>query len=103
MAVPDICLHRKYNDIANWNWTALLSVFQGNPNQTGKSYTVNTKEELSVLLENPGFASAQQIQLVEVMMDRFDAPRALRRQAELSGKTNSYVPGTATGLVAKTN
>ncbi|EJC98857.1 pyruvate decarboxylase [Fomitiporia mediterranea MF3/22] len=84
---------RKYNDIANWKWTELLSVFQGSTSSpTGKSYTVNTKEELSALLDNQDFASAKEIQLVEIMMDKFDAPRALRKQAELSGKTNSYVP-----------
>lgn len=33
---------------------------------------------------------ADKAQLVEVMMDQFDAPRALRVQAELSGKTNKY-------------
>jgi pyruvate decarboxylase len=30
------------------------------------------------------------MQLVEVMMDQFDAPRALKAQAELSGKANKY-------------
>ncbi|KAH8108688.1 pyruvate decarboxylase [Phellopilus nigrolimitatus] len=83
---------RKYNDIANWKWTELLSVFQGHANPTGKSYTVHTKSELSALLDDSAFASASEIQLVEIMMDKFDAPRALRRQAELSGKSNAYVP-----------
>ncbi|KAI5123447.1 hypothetical protein M0805_008819 [Coniferiporia weirii] len=83
---------RKYNDIANWKWTELLSVFQGHAGPVGKSYTTHTKEELSALLDNGAFAAAGEIQLVEVMMDKFDAPPALRRQAELSGKTNAYVP-----------
>ena len=73
-------------------WTTLLSVFQGTQTETGKSYTVKTKEELSKLLDDPSFASATEIQLVEVVMDKYDAPRSLRRQAELSGKTNKYVP-----------
>ena len=58
----------------------------------GKSYTVSTKTEFDALISDVDFAAAREIQLVEVMMDKFDAPRALRRQAELSGKTNSYVP-----------
>jgi len=56
-----------------------------------KSYTVRTKRELDALLEDASFASAACIQLVEVMMDKFDAPEPLLRQAELSGKTNHYV------------
>lgn len=83
---------RKYNDVANWNYTSLLSTFQGKPagEQVGKSYTVHTKEEMSALLDDPAFAAAKEIQLVEIMMDKYDAPRALRKQAELSGKTNKY-------------
>lgn len=53
---------------------------------------MRTKTDLDELLSNEEFASAKEIQLVEVIMDKFDAPRALRRQAELSGKTNKYVP-----------
>ncbi|KLO14832.1 pyruvate decarboxylase [Schizopora paradoxa] len=83
---------RKYNDIANWDYTALLSVFQGKPasERTGKTYTVSTRDELSALIDKPEFAAANEIQLVEVMMDKYDAPLALRKQAELSGKTNKY-------------
>ncbi|KAL5524687.1 hypothetical protein ACEPAF_9832 [Sanghuangporus sanghuang] len=84
---------RKYNDITNWKWTELFSLFQGSTSKPkGKSYTVYTKTDLDELLSNEEFASAKEIQLVEVIMDKFDAPRALRRQAELSGKMNRYVP-----------
>jgi pyruvate decarboxylase len=55
-----------------------------------KSYTVRTKSELDALLNDESFASAAGIQLVEVMMDKYDAPLPLVRQAELSGKTNHY-------------
>lgn len=51
---------------------------------------MHTKAELSKLLADKDFAAAREIQLVEVMMDKFDAPRALRKQAELSGKANAY-------------
>lgn len=68
-------------------------MFQGHDAPIGKSYTVRSKEELSALLDNGEFAAASQIQLVEMIMpDKMDAPRALRVQAELSGKTNSYAP-----------
>ena len=52
---------------------------------------MRTKRELDSLLEDASFASAAGIQLVEVAMDKFDAPLPLLRQAELSGKTNHYV------------
>ncbi|KAI0051086.1 hypothetical protein FA95DRAFT_1676207 [Auriscalpium vulgare] len=57
-----------------------------------KSYTVHTKNELDALLKDESFAHAKGIQLVEVMMDKYDAPLALLRQAELSGQTSKYEP-----------
>jgi len=81
---------RKYNDIMNWNWTGLLGVLGDHDGTLSKSYTVNNKYELTELLENEKFASADVLQLVEVMMPKLDAPRALKVQAELSGKTNQY-------------
>lgn len=87
---------RKYNDIVNWKWTSLLTVLGDLDGTKSKSYTVHDKTELSNLLDDASFAKADKIQLVEVMMDKFDAPRALQMQAELSGKTNAY---TAMGLV----
>ncbi|KAJ7254390.1 thiamine diphosphate-binding protein [Mycena haematopus] len=83
--------HRKYNDISNWKWTALLGVLGDEEGTLSQSYTVRNKEELSALLNDASFARADKMQLVEVMMQKHDAPRALVQQAELSGKTNAYV------------
>ena len=82
---------RKYNDITNWKWTTLLTALGGTEGQTCQSYTVNTKTELSNLLDDEAFAKADKIQLVEMIMPMHDAPRALKVQAELSGKTNKYI------------
>ncbi|TFL02421.1 thiamine diphosphate-binding protein [Pterulicium gracile] len=83
--------HRKYNDIANWNWTALLGTLTTSPEVKHKSYTVHTKDELTALLEDSKFAKCEEgMQLVEVMMDQLDAPRALLAQAELSNTSNVY-------------
>jgi pyruvate decarboxylase len=82
---------RKYNDISNWKWTSLLNVLGDTEGTLSKSYTVHNKTELNSLLEDETFASAEKIQLVEVMMEKHDAPRALQVQADLSGKTNAYV------------
>ncbi|OBZ71188.1 Pyruvate decarboxylase [Grifola frondosa] len=80
---------RKYNDITNWKWTQLLDTFSS-VGAKSKSYTVRTKSELSALLDDPEFAKAEHIQLVELIMDKEDAPRALKVQTELSGLTNKY-------------
>jgi TPP-dependent 2-oxoacid decarboxylase len=82
--------YRKYNDISNWNWTGLFSVLGDPEEKLSRVYTVRNKTELSKLLDDVTFASADKIQLVEVMMDKLDAPRALQVQAELSGQTNAY-------------
>ncbi|KAL6302020.1 pyruvate decarboxylase [Sparassis latifolia] len=84
-------MNRKYNDIVNWKWTSLLTVLGGTEGKTCQSYTVRTKKEISALLDDPKFAAADKIQLVEIIMPRLDAPRALKHQAELSGLTNRYV------------
>ncbi|KAJ7700491.1 thiamine diphosphate-binding protein [Mycena rosella] len=87
------CIHgreRKYNDIQNWNWTGLLGVLGDAALEKSRSYTVHTKRELSDLLETKEFAEAGKIQLVEVMMQMHDAPRALAVQVELGAKTNAY-------------
>ncbi|KAG6830708.1 hypothetical protein H0H92_015184 [Tricholoma furcatifolium] len=81
---------RKYNDISDWKWTSLLRVLGDPEEKVSKTYTVSTKNELSELLDNSEFARANKLQLVEVMMDKFDAPQSLRLQAEMSGKANAY-------------
>ena len=65
----------------------------GDPEErVSQTYTVRDKKELSNLLEDEKFVRADRIQLVEVMMDKLDAPRALQAQTELTGKNNSYEP-----------
>jgi len=83
---------RHYNDIVNWKWTQLLDVLAPEDlSPKPRSYTVRTKQELDALLKDESFAKADGIQLVEVMMDKYDAPVPLLRQTELSVKTNHYV------------
>jgi pyruvate decarboxylase len=84
-------IDRKYNDITNWNWTSLFTVLGDAERKKSQTFTVHNKDELSALLDDEHFANPKKIQLVEVIMDKHDAPRALQVQAELSGKTNAYV------------
>lgn len=41
-------------------------------------------------MTDEAFIKADKMQLVEVMMDQFDAPRSLKLTAELSSKVNKY-------------
>lgn len=79
-------LNRKYNDIVDWKWTSLLTTLGDLEGKMSKSYTVRSKSELNKLLDDQEFASAQKIQLVEVIMDKYDTPRALQASADLTAK-----------------
>jgi len=79
-------LHRHYNDVANWNWTALLDTMNDGAKHKTVSYTVRTKGDLENLLVDTAFAKAEYMQLVEVIMGKLDAPRALLGQAKKQSK-----------------
>lgn len=85
-----LILDSKYNDVADWKWSSLLDTLNDGGKVPSESYTVTSKRELNELLDNKEFASAQKIQLVEVMMDPQDAPAALIRQTEMTGQGNAY-------------
>ncbi|KAK4050117.1 hypothetical protein OIV83_003688 [Microbotryomycetes sp. JL201] len=80
---------RVYNDISSWDWQALLDLFNAKHTVTTKSYKAKTRGELETILNDKDFQKADKAQLLEVMMDRLDAPKALQVQAELSAKLNS--------------
>jgi pyruvate decarboxylase len=46
------------------------------------SSTVRTRDQLEDLLVDASFAKAEKMHLVEVIMDKLDAPRALLGQAK---------------------
>ncbi|KAJ6453557.1 pyruvate decarboxylase THI3 [Mycena sanguinolenta] len=84
---------RKYNDVADWDYAGLLRVLGDKMGTLTQSYTVRTKSELSTLLGTPAFAEAGKMQLVEIMMQIHDAPRALKAQAQTGeGKPDMYAP-----------
>lgn len=70
-----------YNDISGWKWQELLSFFNAGEAPI-KSWLANTRGELIDILGNKEFAAADKIQLLEVKMDKMDAPRALIAQAQ---------------------
>lgn len=93
----------RYNDIANWAWTSLLTSLNTNESITTLSYRVSTKEEMMDLLKDEGFNQTKVMQLVEIVMEPLDAPRALEVQAELSGKANVFAPAVIENLGGVSN
>jgi len=71
-----------YNDVPAWEWQLALR-FMGAKEGQYKSYSIETAQQLDDLLADEAFQAAKVVQLVEVHMDRLDAPRALRSQAAL--------------------
>lgn len=78
---------REYNNIKSWNWQKLLDVFDP-PAGSYASYKTTNRQELEDLLADEDFAKADKLQLVECLLGDFDAPRALRAQAEMVTKAN---------------
>lgn len=76
-----------YNDINNWKYKDLVSVFGGE--KTCKTFQIKTKNELNELLTNKEFNAAECLQFVELYMPREDAPRALIMTAEASARNNA--------------
>ncbi|KAG5641436.1 hypothetical protein DXG03_005228 [Asterophora parasitica] len=81
-------LEKKYNDISNWEWTSLFKVLGDPEEKLLQTHTICTKDKLSMLLKKM-FASANKIQLVEVMMDKLDMPGLLKGSMELRGEAGT--------------
>ncbi|KDR71801.1 hypothetical protein GALMADRAFT_74711 [Galerina marginata CBS 339.88] len=68
---------RKYPDIAQWDYSGLLRVLGDLDGTASRSYQARTKKELTELLDDEEFGNTKFIQLVEIFMDKLDAPWAL--------------------------
>ncbi|KAH7927614.1 pyruvate decarboxylase [Leucogyrophana mollusca] len=79
-------MDRKYNDIVNWKWTSLLTTLGDTDGTLSNSYTVRDKAGLDKLLNDAEFAKADKIQLVEVILDKYDTPRGLQVAADIGEK-----------------
>lgn len=78
---------REYNNIKNWNWQKLLEVFDP-PAGSYQSFKTNNRQELEDLLVSPELQDTSKLTLVECILGDFDAPRALRAQADLVAHAN---------------
>lgn len=94
---------RSYNDIAPYDHSLLLDFFgndhfHSNAPSHAKDvkaskkqyYRVETKQDLDQLLQEEEFNKPDRIRLIEMVMQRGDAPKALKRQAEATGQANKY-------------
>jgi pyruvate decarboxylase len=76
-----------YNDVADWKYGELPATF-GSAEGKSKSYVVKTKEEFEKLLASPEFSDpeSQVLRLVEVYMERDDAPFAMKVTSSAAAK-----------------
>ncbi|SNX85737.1 probable PDC1 - pyruvate decarboxylase, isozyme 1 [Melanopsichium pennsylvanicum] len=94
---------RSYNDIPAYDHSLLLDFFgndkvksnaqshRNDAKTSEKQYCkVETKQHLDELLKDVKFNKPDRIRLIEIMMRRGDAPKALKRQAEATGSANKY-------------
>jgi len=82
-------MNASYNDVVTWKYGDLGIVF-GGTEKTVQSYAARTPAELEKLLADEDFATKRRgVRLVELYMDREDAPRSLKTTAEASARTNA--------------
>lgn len=79
----------QYNDIQSYDHQLLLPFLAGPKRSETESFKVSTQEELDKLLKDPEFAKPTKIRLIELVMPRDDAPKALITQAKLTAKANA--------------
>lgn len=77
-----------YNDIGQWHFKDLVSVFGADPKKS-KTFTVKTKQEAEELFRDQEFAAANYLQFVELYMPKEDAPKALKLTAQASAENNA--------------
>ncbi|WP_055069142.1 alpha-keto acid decarboxylase family protein [Clostridium massiliamazoniense] len=80
---------RKYNDINMWNYTQLLDVFDVTLHRESLKFKASTVEELNKALSTSRKNSSK-LSLIEVSMDKNDAPIALKEMGKLFSSQNNY-------------
>ncbi|CAJ2508582.1 Uu.00g136080.m01.CDS01 [Anthostomella pinea] len=81
-------MEAEYNDIVEWKYKDLPTVF-GGTDDTARKYVVKTKDELEALLTDKDFNERKGMRFVELYMPKEDAPRSLQLTAEASAKNNA--------------
>jgi alpha-keto-acid decarboxylase len=76
-----------YNDIASWNWTALLGALD--PEGTSVGITARTVGELTDALDSVGEGRPDHLTLIEVVVPRLDVPPLLASLAGAAAAANT--------------
>lgn len=79
-----------YNDVQEWQYKDLVGVF-GCKEGRGKTYRVESKQDLEKLFSDDDFSHGQFLRFVEVVMPWDDAPAALKGTAKASAENNAKV------------
>lgn len=81
-----------YNDIQLYDHSLLLDFLAGRPKKGEKKkhafHRVESRAELDALLDDEAFATPDVCRLIELVMPRDDAPRALLNQAKILAEIN---------------
>lgn len=80
---------REYNHIQMWKYTEVIKAFATERDIQPTCFKVTTEKELAAAMDaiNKG---TEGIAVVEVIMDKMDAPKSLRADADLFSSQNSY-------------
>ena len=79
--------HQGYNDVAPYNFRYTLQLFGMSDEQAKTNFRrVQTKSEMEELLEDKRFEEQEGVKMVEVMMEKIDAPRKLVEQLAMRGE-----------------
>ncbi|ODV78515.1 pyruvate decarboxylase [Suhomyces tanzawaensis NRRL Y-17324] len=78
----------EYNDIQSWKHGQILDTFGAKEGEF-ESLKVSTPKELNNLFSDKQFAKNDKTRLIEIMLEKMDAPDNLVKQAQLSAKANS--------------
>ncbi len=85
----------KYNEIANWRYSELPSVFSRD--RKAEAYVVTTSSKLQKVLDSPHSAMV----FVECVMDKYDAPIDLIRGGHAIAETDYGARGPQTAVDAQ--
>lgn len=69
-----------HNDIGKWDYQAMLQFFGGAG--ISKSYSARTYTQLTSILDSPDFQAAEQMQLLECHLHKYDSPELLSNMVD---------------------
>ncbi|KAK9235102.1 thiamine diphosphate-binding protein [Lipomyces kononenkoae] len=83
-------MEASYNTIPEWDYSKICALF--GPAFQNKYHRIETPEQLLKLLSDPEFNAANCTQVVELILNRRDAPTSVIRGAEAVEKFNKGIP-----------